>query len=192
MLNSAAWMQPPFCFQVSQMGLGGRLMDAEPAGFPLGPNLPLRLTAPHHNPEKPAGVIALRDPLVLSINPIRHISQICEGVVVRVAIFVINLVRGPNAVGVHPDEAVGQVKHPIHTDHAIPVPAYAPGDSACLNTSGSPHPPQKSPCIRTVVKKFTDAPRKKFLIFHADSKVVRRPRKALCFTALAFYFNSYI
>ena len=192
MLNSAARMQFPFCFQVSQVGFGGRFMDTEAVSFPLDPNLPLRLTAPHHNPEKPAGVIALRNLLVLGINPIRYVSQIRKAVVVRVAIFVVNLVRGPNAVGVHPSEAVGQVKHPVHTDHAIPVPTYAPGDSACLNAFGSPHPPQKYPCIGTVVKKFTDALRKKFLIFHADSKVVRRPRKALCFTAPAFYFNSYI
>ena len=145
MLNSAAMVMQALSREVGGMSEFWRVVCAKTAHSPVNHDLCLKPFTVAISAHHPCGFVAgFRLTHVLHVYAARNIAQIFNSVVRRIAIKVINVIRGPNAMHVKKRETVSFVSMAVETDIQIAKGADVSCNSANLNAVAGADKPRKA------------------------------------------------
>lgn len=124
-------------------------VDRLPVDLDLG--LPLPVALGPADAEESGGAATARECLILSVARAGGESQVHQAVVVSHVVHMVDLDRGPLAVGDEPGETVGLVILPHESDHSVSVVVPAPSDVP----SPSSLDPRQDSALGVVVQSLT-------------------------------------
>lgn len=144
-------VQVAFCLQVRFMRLFGRRVQAKTNDLVVDLDFSQPFAVLCAYARKAAFVVfALA---VLCVLGVRCLAQVGNSVVSTVAVNVVKLMRGPNAMNVQPRKPMGRVQNVIQADANVPVSHTASGFVAGTTTAAR-LVPCKNAGVGSVIHKF--------------------------------------
>lgn len=165
-LDGAPWMEPSLGFDISLMGLLGGVEVAEVHRFAVNLDGRAPPVAPLNDTKESRRVVGLRASLVLRVDAGAHIAQICEGVVPRVAVNVVDLLRWPRPRNVQPSKSMGEILPIVNLDPRAPSRVHVASNVANGTAPGCPNAPRKDTSVGVVVEQFAQARGGKIVCSH--------------------------
>jgi hypothetical protein len=90
------------------------------------------------------------------VFPMRAVSEICDAIVRRISVMVIDVARRVLAMNVEPRQAMRIMRYSVHLDTMISAGAQSPR-FACREPGPVPHPPAKATGRRQIPQHFFQA-----------------------------------
>ena len=107
---------------------------------------------------------------VVKVYPTRHVAEVCDGVVGRGSVDVVDIQLRPFSMNVEPCKTVRQVRVTINPDGYVSVFPPMTGDRSCLYTATTKPTVSEQSGERVVVEQFPQPFKRKMWFIHATSK----------------------
>ena len=128
-------------------------------------------------------------PLVLGVDAAAYISQVGDGIIRPIAVYVVNVIFGPCARHVQPCQPVKPIRALVDAGYEVAVFPETPNWCADVDAHGRLDAPRKRPGLRVVVNQFVKSLYGKIVVSHDAvlSLIGQRPARVDSTSGLRYF-----